>query len=140
MVISREIIYRGLQKGLLSTWELAKILMPTVFIITLLRTSGGLESVASFFAPLMQYLGLPGEAAIIIFSGYFINLYAAIGGMVTLELATNEMLIIAVMLGFCHSLLLELAVSKKAGAPISYILPLRAGASILAGFVLGGLL
>ena len=140
MELRQEIVWQGAKKGLVTTWELSKVIIPTALVITLLRESGGLEMLAQWFAPLMSFLGLPGEAAIALFSGYFINLYAAIGTMVALQLSANQLIILAVMFGFCHSMVVELAVSKKAGSPISYILPLRLGLSMLAGVVLGGIL
>lgn len=140
IIIDKETIVEGLRKGLTTTWELGKVIVPTAMVITFLEASGGLKIMAEYFAPFMSYLGLPGEAAIVLFSGYFLNLYAAIGSIMALGLGVQEITVLALMLGFCHSLVIELAVSKKAGAPVSYILPLRLGLSLLSGLLVGGLL
>ncbi len=140
MEVSWEIVLRGLRKGIATTLELAKVIVPTAIVIRLLQAGGLMQWLAEATAPFMGWLGLPGEAAVVLFSGYFINLYAAIGAMLTLSLEMREMTIIAVMLGFCHSIIAETAISKKAGAAVSLVLPLRVGTSLAAGLVLGGLL
>jgi len=133
-------IRKGLKDGLTTTFELGKVVLPTAIILSFFRASGFLDTIIAFFTPYMGYFGLPGDAAIPLFSGYFVNLYAAIASLMMLEMPPRAMLIVAVMLGFCHSLLVELAVSKKAGSPISYIFPLRMGLSVLVGAILGGIL
>lgn len=73
----------------------------------------------------------------VLFSGYFINLYAAAGSIMALTLSWQEITICAVMLTFCHSLLVELPISKKAGSPLSYIFFIRLGCSLAVGWLLG---
>ncbi len=140
MTVDGAILRRGLYKGIVTTLELSKVIIPTAVAVTFLDASGGLEILAEWFAPLMGWLGLPGEAAVVLFSGYFINLYAAIGSMTAMNLSMEAMIILAVMLGLCHSMIVELAISKKAGCPVSYILPLRLGMSLFMGVLLGGML
>ncbi len=73
----------------------------------------------------MGLFGLSGEAAVVLFSGYFVNLYAAAGSIVALDLPPlGEIAIAAAMLTFCHSLLVELPISKKkrAAPPQLYFL------------------
>jgi hypothetical protein len=54
-----------------------------------------------------------------------------------LTLSVREITICAVMLMFCHSLLVELPISKKAGSPLSYIFLVRLACSVAVGLVLG---
>lgn len=140
IVLNRPTLQRGFTKGLQTTWELAIVMVPLAIVIRLLEASGALEIMARWFAPFMGWLGLPGEAALVLFSGYFINLYAAIGTMTAMNLSLEAMIILAVMLGFCHSMIIELAISKKAGCPVYFILPLRFLFSVASGLVLGGFL
>ncbi|MGI6037777.1 MAG: nucleoside recognition domain-containing protein [Limnochordia bacterium] len=140
MTINKELILEGANKGLITTWELAKVLIPTTIIISLLQASGYLDALARFTGPFMGYMGLPGEAAVVLFTGFFLGMYAAVGAMVVLPLTLTEMTILAVMLSLCHSLIVELAINKKAGTAISLILPIRLGTCLLAGFILGGIL
>ena len=52
----------------------------------------------------MRFFGLSGDAALVLISGYLVNLYAATGVIVALQLPLREITILAVMLGFAHSL------------------------------------
>ncbi len=138
--INREILYKGFRSGCETTWELAKVIIPTAVLVALFKASGLLNWLAHAFGPYTRFLGLPGDAALVLFSGYFVNLYAAAGTIIALDLSLREITILSVMLGFCHSLLVELPISKKAGSSITYILLLRLGCSLLAGVILGGIL
>lgn len=135
--VKKETLYAGMLKGLLTTFDLAKIIIPVSIVVTILGKSGALEFLADFAAPLMRVFGLSGKAALALFSGYFINLYAAIGVILTLSLTLKELMIIGVMLMLCHSLFMELAISKKAGCSLFYVLLVRLIPSLLVG-ILGG--
>ncbi|NLY11181.1 MAG: hypothetical protein GX020_05795 [Firmicutes bacterium] len=135
--VKKETLYAGMLKGLLTTFDLAKIIIPVSIVVTILGKSGALEFLADFAAPLMRVFGLSGKAALALFSGYFINLYAAIGVILTLSLTLKELMIIGVMLMLSHSLFMELAISKKAGCSLFYVLLVRLIPSLLVG-ILGG--
>lgn len=135
--VKKETLYAGMLKGLLTTFDLAKIIIPVSIVVTILGKSGALEFLADFAAPLMRVFGLSSKAALALFSGYFINLYAAIGVILTLSLTLKELMIIGVMLMLCHSLFMELAISKKAGCSLFYVLLVRLIPSLLVG-ILGG--
>lgn len=135
--INREMIARGAKSGLVTTWELAKVVVPTAMVVAIFQASGLLDSITAFFAPYMGWFGLSGEAAVVLFSGYLVNLYAAAGSIIALNLAPTEIAICAVMLTFCHSLLVELPISKKAGSPLIYIFFIRLGLSLAAGLLMG---
>lgn len=140
MQITGEMVKKGVRTGLETTWELAKVVVPTAVVVAVFRASGLLELITEFFARYMSWFGLSGEAAVVLFSGYLVNLYAAAGSIVVLELTAKEIAICAVMLTFCHSLLVELPISKKAGSPLSYIFLIRLGCSVAAGLLLGVIL
>lgn len=133
-------IAKGAKSGLETTWELAKVIIPTAIVVALFRASGLLDIITNFFAPYMGWFGLSGEAALVLFSGYLVNLYAAAGSIVVLNVTVREITICAVMLSFCHSLLVELPISKKAGSPLSYIFLIRLGCSVAVGWLLGVIL
>lgn len=135
--IDAGMIRRGVRVGLRTTWELAKIVVPTAVLVAVFKASGFLDNVTEFFSPYMGYFGLSGEAAVVLFSGYFVNLYAAAGSIIALELPFAEVTVLAVMLTFCHSLLVELPISKKAGSPLFYIFLIRLAASLGMGLLLG---
>lgn len=138
--ITGKMVVKGARNGLETTWELAKVVVPTAILVALFRASGLLDILTTFFTPYMKFFGLPGEAAIVLFSGYFVNLYAAAGSIIALHLSLSEVAICGVMLTFCHSLLVELPISKKAGSPLFYTFLIRLCCSLGAGLLLGVLL
>lgn len=137
MQVTGTMVQKGAKAGLEATWELAKVVVPTAVVVAVFRASGMLDSITGFFAPYMSWFGMSGEAALVLFSGYLINLYAAVGSIMALTLSLKDITICAVMLTFCHSLLVELPISKKAGSPLSYIFFVRLGCSLLVGWILG---
>lgn len=135
--VTGKMVWKGAKAGLDTTWELAKVMVPTAIVVAIFRASGLLDTITALFAPYMGFFGLSGQTAIVLFSGYFINLYAAAGSILALSLPVQEIAITSVMLGLCHSLLVELPVSQKAGSPLGYIFLIRLGCSLAMGWLLG---
>lgn len=129
-------VVKGLKSGLETTWTLGKIIFPVTLIITVLQYTPLLPWLFDRIAPFMSVLGLPGEAAIPLVLGNLLNLYAAIGGILTLELTVKEVFIIAVMLSFCHNLLIETGVALKSGVKLWIVLAVRIGLAIFAAVMI----
>ncbi len=87
-------------------------------------------------SPFMKILGLSGDAAIPLVLGNFLNLYAGIGGILSLDLTVKEVFIIAVMLSFSHNLFIESTVASKVGVKIWLILLVRIGLALLSAIVI----
>ncbi len=132
-------IKSGFWTGVRTTGMLARVIVPVYFIVAILSRYGGLEQIAHFFEPVMHIFGLPGEAALVLVLGNVVNLYAALGAIVAISLTSGQLTVLALMLGFSHSLFVESAVVKKTGVPIRVILPLRLGMMILVGMIAGQL-
>jgi spore maturation protein SpmB len=130
----------GTQKGLKTTWTLAKVIVPIYIIITILKYTPVINWIAIIFAPVMKAFGLPGEAAIALVMGNLLNIYGAIGVIVTLSLTVKQITIISVMLSFSHTLLVETAVSKRVGVNVPTILGVRLGLAAVSGILLNILL
>ncbi|TWI59986.1 nucleoside recognition domain-containing protein [Halalkalibacter nanhaiisediminis] len=127
---------RGLLVGLKTTWTLGKIIFPITFLVTILGHTPVLGWIASILAPIMGVIGLPGEAAIPLVLGNVLNLYAGIGAILTLELTVKEVFILAMMLSFSHSLLIESAVAAKVGIRMSVVLAVRIFLALLSAFLI----
>ncbi|HBG01410.1 MAG TPA: nucleoside recognition protein [Firmicutes bacterium] len=140
LAVTEKMVWKGAKAGLRTTWELAKVVIPTAVVVAVFRSSGLLDAITAFFAPYMGLFGLSGQAAVVLFSGYFVNLYAAVGSIMALSLPAREVAISAVMLGFCHSLLVELPISQRAGSPAGYIFLMRLSCSLVVGWLLGVIL
>lgn len=129
-------IQRGFLKGLQITYDIGKIIIPIYIILGFLEAIGILEYIALIAEPLMALVGLPGEMSLALVLGNVLNIYAAIGVIISVGITTKQVTITAVMLLISHSLPMELAVTKKTGVPILGIGFLRLGVAFISGILL----
>ncbi|WP_110112494.1 nucleoside recognition domain-containing protein [Bacillus sp. CGMCC 1.16541] len=129
-----ESIKKGFLVGLKTTWSLGKIIFPITLIVSILQYTPILEGFANLIAPLMKLIGLSGDAAIPLVVGNFLNLYAGIGAILSLDLTVKEVFILAVMLSFSHNLLVETGVALKVGVKLWVILTVRIGLAVVSAF------
>ena len=115
-------------------------MFPVTVVVAVLKTTPLMNLIASSLKPFMIWVGLPGEAAIPLTIGSLLNLYAAIGAMIPLNLGSREVTILAAMLLISHNLVVETAVIRGMGAPWGKLLVTRILASFFAGFILRGIL
>ncbi|TCS81810.1 nucleoside recognition domain-containing protein [Tepidibacillus fermentans] len=135
-MITKETWKKGILSGVKTTWVLGKVIFPITFIVTILNFTPVIHWVVRIFYPLMKWIGLPGEAAIPLALGYLLNLYAAIGAILSLHLTVKHVFILAVMLSFAHNLLVETAVAKKIGVHAIVPIGIRVGLSFIAAFLI----
>ncbi|MDR6224159.1 nucleoside recognition domain-containing protein [Desmospora profundinema] len=117
--------FRGLKTGLKTTWELSKIVFPVTLAVTILRETPVIDVLAGVVEPATSWFGLPGEAAIPLVLGNLVNLYAAIGAILTMDLTVKQVFVLSVILSFAHNLILESAFLRKVGISISLIVSIR---------------
>lgn len=133
-------LIRGILKGLDTTWQLAKIIVPVYFIITILKHTPVIPAFAAAFKPVLGLAGLPGEVAIALVLGIFINIYSSIGALLPLipsvPLNPKQITIISTMLVICHSIPIESTVSQKTGASFWQMTVLRVAVAFLTGIIL----
>lgn len=127
---------RGFKKGLITLWQLAKIVIPVHFFVTFLKMTPILDMISSWFEPAMKLIGLPGEGALVLVLGNFVNLFAGIGAITSLTLSIKQITILAVMLSFSHGLFLETAVAKKTGVSLFFVVAVRLTLAIVSGLIL----
>ena len=100
----------GLKKGLVSFWDLMKVVAPVYTAITILQATPAMDWFANLCAPAMKYFGLPGESALALIVGNLVNLYASIGVIAGLKLQPQQLTLLSLMLLISHSQILESAV------------------------------
>ncbi|SIQ42391.1 Nucleoside recognition [Domibacillus enclensis] len=127
---------KGLKTGLMTTWTLGKVIFPITLVVTILQFTPVLPWVIALISPIMGIFGLSGDAAIPLVIGNVLNLYAAIGAILSLELTVKEVFILAMMLSFSHNLFVESIVATKVGVKMWVILAVRLGLAITAGIVI----
>lgn len=134
--MSWKTIKEGLKVGLYTTWTLGKIIFPITLIVTILGYTPVMGWLSDLLSPLMGYIGLSGEAAIPLVLGNVLNLYAAIGAILTMDLTVKEVFILAVMLSFSHNLFVESAVAKQVGVKIWIMLVVRIGLALFSAWLI----
>ncbi|MBS4208401.1 nucleoside recognition domain-containing protein [Bacillus sp. FJAT-50079] len=126
----------GAITGLKTTWTLGKIIFPVTLIVVMLQHTPILPWIIARIEPYMGFIGLSGDAAIPLVLGMFLNLYAAIAGVLSVELTVKEVFIIAMMLSFSHALLIESAVAMKVGVKIWIVLTIRLSLALISALII----
>ncbi|MDX8363876.1 nucleoside recognition domain-containing protein [Cytobacillus sp. IB215665] len=129
-------VKKGFIVGLQTTWTLGKIIFPVTLIVTILQYTVILQWIMEGISPLMGLFGLSGDAAIPLVLGNFLNLYAAIGAILTLDLTVKEVFILAVMLSFSHNLLIESSVAARVGVKLWIMMVTRIGLAVISAFMI----
>lgn len=126
---------QGVLSGLVTSWVLLKVMVPTMILVHILRITGLLDLMAGLTAPLMSLLGLPGEGSLVLITGGLINIYAAIAVAVNVPLTAKGMTVLAIMVLIAHNLIVETAVQSQSGTPAWITLPVRITAAIFGGLL-----
>lgn len=126
---------RGLYEGLQVSWTLGKIIFPVTILVTILQYTPVLPWIIDLLAPAMGLIGLPGEAAMPLVLGNVLNIYAAIGAIVSFDFTVKEVFMMAMMLSFSHALLIESSVASRVGVGWFMITAIRLGLALISGFV-----
>lgn len=124
---------KGALNGLKTSLMLLKIILPVFTAVTILGHTPVIAWLSKLFAPIMNFVGLPGEAALAFVTGAFVNIYIAIGITIALHLSPWEMTTLAIMLNLSHELFLESAILKKTGITVWPIAVMRLMNAFLAG-------
>ena len=127
---------KGLASGFHTTWLLGKIVFPVTLLVTILGFTPILQKIVDFIAPVMKLFGLPGEAAVPLVLGNFLNLYAGIGAILSLEMTVKEVFILAVMLSFAHNMLIETSVALRVGVKLWVVLAVRLGLAAVSAIII----
>jgi hypothetical protein len=129
-------IKKGLLVGLKTTWSLGKVIFPVTLIVSILQYTPVMPWLMDAIEPMMKLIGLPGDAAIPLVIGTFLNLYAAIGAILTFDFTVKEVFILATMLSFSHNILVESSVAMKVGVKLWIVLAVRLGLAFVSAVVI----
>jgi hypothetical protein len=112
-----------------------KIILPVYTLVYIISLTPLLKAFADFLAPAMKIFGLPGESALAIILGNFINLYAAIGVIPLLKLNSHQITTLALMLLTSHSQLIETSIFFKMKTRFIFLLILRLAIAVIIGYL-----
>jgi len=107
---------RALPSTKKTTLWLLKLMIPISFTVTLLKHFGILAWIAGYLNPLFEYIGLPGDGAVIFISGAAAGTYAGIAAMMSIQLTMRQATILGIMIALCHGLPMECSVNRKTGS------------------------
>ncbi len=123
----------GAWRGVRAFLKLMMIVAPVYTVVTFLKYTPVLGEFARFMAPLMKFFRLPGEAAMALILGNFINIYASLGAITALQITGSQLTVLSLMILISHSQILETAVFFQIKAKWWLLWLIRLVVSFLAG-------
>ncbi|MDR3046145.1 MAG: nucleoside recognition protein [Bacteroidales bacterium] len=133
-------IKAAIRPGLKTAWWMSKITVAVSLIMNILQYLGAIDVIAQWLNPVFHLFGLPGEAALVFISGYFVNIYSAVAAAVTLNIDVRSITILAVMCLCAHNMIVETAIQKKTGSSALRMVLVRTISAIVSAFILNWLL
>ncbi|HHX87722.1 MAG TPA: nucleoside recognition protein [Firmicutes bacterium] len=130
------VVKAGLLRSAKTLLMIAGILIPISCLVSILDAYSVLDILSSVFNPLLKGIGLPGESALVLTLGYFVNYYASLGAIAALSLPARDITVLGVMISIAHDLFTESAVCKLIGWSFVKSFLLRLAVSLASGFIL----
>ncbi len=108
-------IVQGLEKGWMSFVWLLKIILPVSLITALLVHFGIIYQLDFILTPVMDGMGLPPAAALVIILGFFTGIYGTVGALSVMPFSADHMTLIAIFSLICHNIIQESIVQGNSG-------------------------
>lgn len=122
------------------TYELFKIMIPTLIVVKLLEEFGFVIILNSFFAPLMILLGLPEEISLVFTTTMLTSPYAGLivfsALPVDMSFTAAQASVLGLLILFTHSLPIEVIICRKAGVRARAMIFVRLGLGVLSCYFL----
>jgi spore maturation protein SpmB len=134
-MITKQTIVRGGNKAVKIVLSLLKFIIPSIFLMKVLEHSGLLVIIADFFAPVMAWIGLPGEGALVFLFGQ-VTIYSGVATLTMLDFTAKQVTIMSTVLCIFHVVVLETAVISRSGANGLLNAGTRFFAALFTGFIL----
>lgn len=118
-------------------WAVAKVMLPVMLGVEIAERWGLIQAAGRVIAPGMALLNLPPEAGLVWISSVFIGTYGGIATLVavssSIHLSLGQLNALCVMLLIAHSIPVEQAIVRAAGASFSATAALRLSVALLYG-------
>jgi hypothetical protein len=134
------ILKRGAGQGLRTFWILMRVMIPVYVGIALLSRTPVLPAIAEFFQPAMGIWHLPGDAALAMVLGHFVNLYAALAVIAAGHWDPTAVSVAAIILGISHSHIMESAIFRLMRMPFGVLATIRVTAGWGLGWIVAALM
>lgn len=132
----RESFQQAWHPALRSAWWLLKIMIPVSIGVTALQYLGVIQWLSGYLEPFFRLIGLRGEAALVLVTSAFLNLYSALAVIQTIPFTAKEVTILALMCLIAHNMVVETAVQKKTGSSARKMVLIRLSSALLAAICL----
>jgi len=126
------------------TWKttlvMFRIMIPVTIIVKILQETGVIYYIGLWMAPLMKFVGLPGEMALAWATGMITNLYGGILAYIQLSSSANlsiaQVTVLMTMMLVAHTFPIELQVARKTGVKVSTMFFIRFFSALVIGFII----
>lgn len=112
-------------------WALVKVMLPVMIAVRVGEAVGLVDLAGRALAPVMGLLNLPPEAGLIWMAAVFTGLYGGLGALIGfaphLDLTVGQFSALASLMAFAHSIPVEQAIVRQAGASFWATSALRIG-------------
>ncbi len=133
-------IKKAYKPSVKTIWWLLSLMIPVSFAVFVLNALGVIGWLSQFADPMVRMVGLRGEAAVALITGFLLNIYSAIAVMESIGFSGRENTILAIMVLIAHNLIIESAVQKKTGSNGIWMVVLRLTMAFVAAFLLNFIL
>ncbi len=126
------------RQSLKTSFDLFKVVVPIIILIRILDLLGVVRHFGAALAPVMELVGLPGQAGLVWATAMVTNLYGGAAAMVSLDvpISAAQATVLTAMMLIAHGLPVELRIAQKAGARLRAMAIIRIGGAFLAGLIL----
>ena len=122
------------------SYELFKIMIPTLIVVKILEELGFVEILNKVFAPLMLLLGLPEAMSLVFTTTMLTSPYAGLivfsGLPADMSFTAAQASILGLLMLFTHSLPIEVIICRKAGVRARAMIFIRLGLGIFSCYLL----
>lgn len=120
--------------------ELLKVMIPVMILVRIAVGLGAIELIGKLIAPVMSWVGLPGEMGFVWVTAMMVNIYAGAAALLTIlpdhPLTVAQATVLGSMILIAHSLPVEQRIAQKAGAGLLFTLGFRLVAALVYGILL----
>ncbi len=128
----KESFQQAWQPALKSALWLLKIMIPVSIGVTALQYFGVIQWISGYLEPFFRLIGLRGEAALVLVTSAFLNLYSALAVIQSIPFTAKEVTILSLMCLIAHNMVVETAVQKKTGSSARRMVWIRLSCALIA--------
>lgn len=133
-----KLLYAWLTQGWKSAMKIFKIMIPVSIVVKILQETGMINHIGDAMAPLMGWMGLPGEMGLVWASAMLGNIYAGLIAYFAIAptMTVAQITALSTVILIAHALPIELGVTRKAGGKVYALFLVRFLFGLLAGVLM----